>query len=110
MDPTQFTRRDFAYCMASGLAGAALASDQSATAQDKKPAAEPAEERDIPEHVYLLGAVLKHYPDKRLDEAAIGGIARDIIGDIARGRVLSKFPLTNADEPCFAFRAWRAEG
>ena len=110
MDPANFTRRDFAFCMASGLAGAALASNEPVTAQDKKPAAEAPEPSDIPEHVFLLGAVLKHYPDKRLDDIAIAGIAKDIIGDLAKGRVLSKFPLTNADEPCFAFRAWRAEG
>jgi len=61
---------------------------------------------EIPEATWLLGAILKHYPDERLDQAAVTGILGDIHGDLARSRVLSGFPLENADEPGFVFRAW----
>ncbi|MFT4557144.1 MAG: hypothetical protein ACI92S_002505 [Planctomycetaceae bacterium] len=125
------TRREFTLALAGS---AALAADQaSAIGQDvtpkkadsKPPAAdksgtdakrakdEPGEKVEAgeppPEAAYLLGLIMRRYPDKRLDEAAVSGIVRDIYGDVARSRVLSSFPLDNSDEPGFTFKAWRAD-
>lgn len=125
------TRRAFTLALAGG---AALAVEQSAAIgqevapkkDDSKPPAadksgtdakqakdEPDEKVEAreppPEAAYLLGLIMRRYPDERLDESAVSGIVRDIYGDVARSRVLSSFPLDNSDEPGFAFKAWRAE-
>ena len=52
---------------------------------------------------------MQRYPSEHFGEAAIQGIFRDLRGDLARGRILSEFPLENSDEPCFEFRAFRAQ-
>jgi len=70
----------------------------------EKPALQPPSESE-----YLTGLILHRYGDERLDTQAVTGILRDIQGDIARGLTLSRFPLTNADEPAFTFEAWRAD-
>lgn len=114
MSETNLTRRAFGHQFALGVAGASLITDetvaQEAAADKKKPAqpSEPEARQQPPEEAYLLGLVLRRYPDERLDEAAINAIVKDIRGDVIRGRVLSKFPLTNADEPSPIFQAWRA--
>mgnify|MGYP006899562603 FL=1 len=125
------TRREFTLALAGG---AALAADQSTTVgQDATPSAaspknppekksandadqatgkptDPAEASEPPpEAAYLLGLIMRRYPDERLDETAVSGIVRDIYGDLARSRVLSSFPLDNSDEPGFTFKAWRAD-
>lgn len=105
---TALTRRDFGWAVASSAATVSLTSP--ALGDDPKTlvADKPKEEsRQIPEPVYLLGAILRHYPDSRLDEVAINGILRDITGDLARGKVISNFPLKNSDEPSYVFQAWR---
>ncbi len=115
MHPTPYSRRDFGLAVVTGATSIALTPTPSAVADEKPKSAQASvpetdeEARDIPEPVYLLGAVLKHYSDKRLDEAAITGILKDINGDLARGRVLSNFPLKNSDEPDYVFRAWRRD-
>ncbi len=125
------TRREFTLALAGG---AALAADQSTTvgqdkapknagsktSTEKKPANDagqatekPTDEVEAreppPEAAYLLGLIMRRYPDERLDETAVTGIVRDIYGDLARSRVLSSFPLDNSDEPGFTFKAWRAD-
>ena len=131
MTKSVVTRREFTLALAGG---AALAADQaSAIGQDvapkkadskppaddksaddkKEPKDEPGEKVEAreppPETAYLLGLIMRRYPDERLDESAVSGIVRDIYGDVARSRVLSSFPLDNSDEQAFAFKAWRAE-
>lgn len=71
---------------------------------DKKPDTDEVSEPP-PEAAYLLGLIMRRYPDERLDETAVTGIVRDIYGDLARSRVLSSFPLENSDEPGFTFKA-----
>ncbi len=120
MSHSPVTRRDFALGLAAlpALATAAVAQD------DKKPADTPpkkaaqnetdekkaeesgAETREVPEAAWLLGLILKRYPDERLDETAIRGILRDVQSDIRRSKALSDFPLENSDEPAFAFRPY----
>lgn len=115
MQPTPFSRRDFGLALMTSATTVALTPTSEVIADEKPksampvPASQDDEPREIPEPVYLLGAILKHYPDKRLDEAAITGILKDINGDLARGRVLSNFPLKNSDEPGYVFRAWRQD-
>jgi hypothetical protein len=76
-----------------------------AAAQDK-PA--PEEKRLSPADAVLLQAVVT-YPDKRIDETALGEIRGDIQQHLSRSTVLSSFPLKNGDEPGFVFAAYRAE-
>ncbi|MDA0920203.1 MAG: hypothetical protein O2945_14125 [Planctomycetota bacterium] len=131
MSQSAVTRREFTLALAGG---AALAVDQSTgISQEVAPektvpelqAAEKSEDgatktkdqsdeqaeapEPPPEAAYLLGLIMRRYPDERLDEVAVSGIVRDIYGDLARSRVLSSFPLDNSDEPGFAFKAWRAD-
>jgi len=75
---------------------------------DQQPTSEKSGEPP-PEAAYLLGLIMRRYPDERLDETAVSGIVRDIYGDLARSRALSSFPLDNSDEPGFVFKAWRAD-
>lgn len=126
------TRRQFTLALAGGATLAANPSDSAgqqisqdetestpppadkSTGKSKKASStetpEPAEPREPPpEAAYLLGLIMRRYPDDRLDETAVSGIVRDIYGDLARSRVLSRFPLDNADEPGFTFQAWRAD-
>ncbi len=116
MEQTIVSRRDFGLALVTSATAATLPTG--AAAEDKTklipmekaaPTPMPEEPREIPEHLYLLGAVLRHYPDKRLDEAAITGIMRDIVGDLAKGKVLSNFPLKNSDEPGYVFQAYRSD-
>lgn len=116
MEPSIVSRRDFGLALVTGATAATLPSvvvaddkTKAAPAEKVAPPPMPDEPREIPEHLYLLGAVLRHYPDKRLDEAAITGIMRDIVGDLAKGKVLSNFPLKNSDEPGYVFQAYRSE-
>lgn len=131
MSRSAVTRREFTLALAGGTVLAtdqALAIGQDATPQkdrSKSPAAgksesdvkptkdqtsEPIEAPEPPpEAAYLLGLIMRRYPDERLDEAAVSWIARDIYGDLARSRVLRSFPLRNSDEPGFTFNAWRVD-
>lgn len=131
MSRSAVTRREFTLALAGG---AALAADQAAAIgqevapkkADPKPQADEKSANDAtatkdrladeteareppPEAAYLLGLIMRRYPDDRLDESAVAGIVRDVYGDLARSRVLSSFPLDNSDEPGFTFRAWRAD-
>jgi hypothetical protein len=58
----------------------------------------------------LLELIREQYPDRRLDDAAIAEIREELESQVARSARLSAFPLTNADEPAFVFRAYRGEG
>ena len=69
----------------------------------------PGDPEEIPEAAWLLGLIMKRYPDERLDDAAINGILRDIRGDLRRSRTLSDFPLENSDEPGLVFRPFVGE-
>ena len=105
-------RRQFAESLAigSGAVAALMSSTLSLNADDKL-AEEPKESPAIPprpsEEVLLLTCLMQRFPSEHFDEAAIQGIFRDLRGDLARGRILSEFPLENSDEPCFEFRAQR---
>lgn len=87
--------------------GAAKA-EQGGNAAEKKPN-DPATSPELPPaEVLLLTYLTRRHPSDHYDDAAIQGIFRDIRGDVARGKQLSEFPLTNADEPASVFAAYRA--
>lgn len=61
-----------------------------------------------PEPMLVLTWLLKHYPSSHWrDPGVLEGVLRDIQGDLARGRELSRFPLENGDGPSPGFRAMR---
>ena len=70
--------------------------------------APPDEAQTPPPEVLLLSYLVRTYPSEHFDEPALQGIFRDIRGDLARGQMLSEFPLKNADEPAFVFSPYRS--
>jgi hypothetical protein len=78
------------------------------TKDPAKPGADASDPVELPEELLLLNCLMQRYPSEHFDEAAIRGIFRDIRGDLARGRILSEFPLKNSDEPCYVFRVYRS--
>lgn len=123
--PDRIDRRHFAAQLALG-AGAltvAVAPLALATAADDKPATDQTEKSDKPAEkksdeaeappelpsaeIVLLTYLTRRYPSDHFDETSLQGVFRDIRGDVARGRQLSEFPLTNADEPAFVFGVYR---
>ena len=123
--PNRIDRRQFAAQLAVGASAltAATAPLAAASAAEDKPVVEknpkddkPAEKKpddaaappELPSaEIVLLTYLTRRHPSDHYDEAAIQGIFRDIRGDVARGKQLSEFPLTNADEPAFVFAAYR---
>ena len=123
--PNRIDRRHFAAQLAVGasaltaamtpLAAASAAEDQPVAEKNEKgdkPAEKPPDEASVPPElpsaeIVLLTYLTRRHPSDHYDEAALQGIYRDIRGDVARGKQLSEFPLTNADEPAFVFAAYR---
>jgi hypothetical protein len=113
----QIDRRQFSGSLAagSGLALAlvcrlAEATQEKAAVESKEettPAPEPEAPRRPADEALLLNWLIQRYPSDDYDEVALQGIYRDLRGDLARGRILSQFPLQNSDEPATIFRAYR---
>ena len=119
-------RRHFAAQLALGAGGltAGMTSLGQANAADDKPAQtktdggeppaekqkeEPAPATESPSaEVLLLAHLIRRYPSDYFNEEVVAGIFRDIRGDVARGKLLSDFPLKNGDEPAFVFGAYRS--
>lgn len=72
-----------------------------------KTGGKPADGEEPPVELLLLSYLVRRYPSDKYDEQALQGIFRDILGDVARGRQLSEYPLTNSDAPAFVFTAYR---
>ena len=125
--PDRIDRRHFAAQLAVGASALTVAMTPLAatSAAEDKPVADKNEKRDKPAEkqsdeaaappelpsaeVILLTYLTRRYPSDHYDEAALQGIFRDIRGDVARGKQLSEFPLTNADEPAFVFATYRSQ-
>ncbi|MCL6502969.1 MAG: hypothetical protein K6T86_09820 [Pirellulales bacterium] len=125
MNQQRLPRREFGRCLVGGVAFAlplqATAALQEGVAgsqppPDASPAAEGQGARDgalrqgeprSPEEHYLALVQLL-YPDERLGEAELQAVRGQIQAMLARGRALSEFPLSNADEPAVSFAAYRA--
>lgn len=105
-----WTRREFAGLAAgSVLSGAALSAAEPAKSEKKKPE-EPAKPSagPLPQDL-IIDLVKQQYPHERLDEAALDEVRSDVRQHLNRSKVLSSYPLTNAQEPGFVFSAWRAD-
>ena len=125
--PNRIDRRHFAAQFAVGASAltAAMTPLAVTSAAEDKPVAEKNEKGDKPAEtkpdeaavppelpsaeVLLLTYLTRRHPSDHFNEATLPGIYRDIRGDVARGRQLSEYPLTNADEPAFVFAAFRRE-
>ena len=108
-------RRDFTRQLTVGAGGLAAALSVSHGLSAETPPApklpeEPSGKEEPaapPPEVLLLTYLVRTYPSDKYDEVAIQGIFRDIRGDLARGKLLSEFPLKNSDEPAFVFSPYR---
>jgi hypothetical protein len=103
------TRREFAGLLTAGtvLSGAALAADPEKKPEESEEKAKPAAAVDPID--LILDLVQQQYPHERLNETALDEVRTDVRQNLGRSRVLSSFPLTNANEPGFVFSAWRAD-
>ena len=101
MSRSVVNRRVFAKQLAAGsLAAAPLAIAVSETiANEPRPA----------DKAVALQLIQELYPHA-LDDAQRAEIQKQIAYDQRRSKILSGFPLTNADEPAPTFAAWRGEG
>ena len=105
-------RRTFAKQLAAGslaagplAVGVPLVADEPAKPQTPpEPQTQPAAPAEL-----VLKLLVQIYPHP-LDEAQQAEVLRQIAEDQARSKILSGFPLTNADEPAPVFAAWRSEG
>lgn len=107
LDRREFARRGL-------LGGVAFLGFQEAKAAPPASALEPANRPAEPElptqEALLLTFLVQHYPSPHYrDQGVLQGIYGDLAGDLSRGRVLSRFPLSNADEPGPGFHAWRSD-
>lgn len=110
MQTGNLPRRTFighAAAVATALTGAAATG--AATAADEKAASSAADlAASSPEDMLL--ALVKQLDPQRLDEEHLALLRADVDLNLRRSALLSRFPLTNADEPAPVFRAWREEG
>jgi len=100
MSQSNLKRRDFAKSLA---IGAVLAPIAEAAGQ------EPAKKDTTSVADLQLEQIKQQYPDERLDDAALKSIRGDLQQQLNRSKILSAFPLTNADEPGFTFAAYRRD-
>lgn len=108
MASEHLNRRAFARRIAAGAAAPLIAAGAGcdAAAQAQKP-----DETKPPSLVEkMLELIRQQYPDQRLDAPAIAEIREALESQIAKSTRLSSFPLSNADEPGFQFKAYRKEG
>lgn len=116
-DTSRIDRRQFTRLLAVAASGPVALAAANSPAADEKPAVTPADPKPLPkdqepeaappEELLLLSVLLRRYPSEQYNDNAMRGIFRDLRGDLARGRALREFPLTNSDEPHFVFRALR---
>jgi len=106
MSRSVVNRRAFAKQLAAGsLAAAPLAIAVSETIANEP---RPADKAVAPAEL-ALRLIQQLYPHA-LDDAQRDEIQKQIADDQRRSKILSGFPLTNADEPAPTFAAWRGEG
>lgn len=107
MTREHLSRREFAGRFAAGVAvpviAASVANDAVAAKQ------KPADAKPPSTVERMLEMIRQQYPDPRLDDAGIAEIREELESQVARSARLSAFPLSNADEPGFVFRAYRGE-
>lgn len=118
----ELDRRRFAGALAAGLAlaaGSSAAAEQrsgeaQAKAEDRaegkpeKPEGKPEERPAFDPLAWQLAYLMGAYPSDRMTTEGLRIVAGKLASQLAHGRVLSEFPLTNADGPGFVFSAYRA--
>jgi hypothetical protein len=102
MSKKLLNRRDFAGSIVAGTAHLIVVATADATQEKKLEESKPPSLVDR-----QLDLVQQTYPDKRLDAAALAEIREDLEIQMVRSALLSKFPLTNGDEPGYVVKAWR---
>ena len=105
MSQSTVDRREFSRALAASALGSLPLTATAATAEEKKkdPSKLPAA-ADL-----ILDLVKQRYPEG-LEEEHLALVRKDIESAWARSRLLSSFPLVNADEPAVVFSADRKEG
>lgn len=111
-----FTRRLATGCFAAGALTTAAdeaSSDPPPATNAKSPeganvASKAIDSKEVSPEDLILELVKREHP-KNLNDEYLAQIRREIAQQQARSRVLSAFPLTNADEPAPVFRAYRKE-
>ncbi|HEV7221480.1 MAG TPA: hypothetical protein VGN42_02195 [Pirellulales bacterium] len=106
MSRSVVNRRAFAKQLAAGSLAAAPLAIAVSGASEKGP--RPADQSVAPAEL-VLQLLQQLYPHP-LDDAQRAEIQKQIVEDQRRSKILSGFPLTNADEPGPTFAAWRGEG
>ncbi len=103
-------RRTFARQLAAtSLAASPLALGAAAARADEAESPkQDSTEKAAPPAELTLQLLRRLYPHE-FDESQLAELRRQIEEDQARSRILSRFALTNADEPAPIFAAWRAE-
>lgn len=117
------TRRVFARRLATGCFAAGPLASAAKEAMGEPPppastakapketvaASKRADLKEVDPDELILELVKREYP-KNLNDDHLAHIRSEIQQQQARSRILSAFPLTNADEPAPIFRAWRKGG
>jgi hypothetical protein len=106
MKGEHLNRREFASRFAAGATAPLIATvaGEAAAQSQKLDTAKPPSPVER-----MLELIRQQYPDQRLDDAAIAEIREELESQVTRSARLSAFPLSNADEPGFAFKAFRKE-
>jgi hypothetical protein len=110
-------RREFAKRVALGTGVIPLAgclNKEAAADSDISDKKKTPEKKDAPKKVtppspadLLLDVVNQQYPHAKLDAETLRHIHAEIRQNLRTSKILSEFPLTNADEPAFVFAAYR---
>jgi hypothetical protein len=90
------------------LAAGATATSGAAAAAEENPASQAAD-LAAAKPVELWLALVKQLDCQRLSDEDLQQLRAEIEVNLLRSSLLSRFGLTNADEPAPVFRAWRAE-
>lgn len=93
-------RRQFARLLLAGVSGTAagLATTDAAEPAGAEPAPPPLD-------ALLLAQIVAMCPGDHWDEAMLTDVLNDLRGDLARGRQLSAYRLSNSDEMALVFLA-----
>ncbi len=114
MSGSPISRRTFAAHLAGGTAvlasTAAAATEKSDDEKPGEPRTGEASEADgEAKPVELVLALVRQLDPDRLTKEHLELLRLDIQFNLQRSATLSRFALTNADEPATRFAAWRAE-
>ena len=108
MDRDHLNRREFAGRLAAGTAVPLMAAGANSDAAAQAQKSDETKPTSLVER--MLELIRQQYLDQRFDDAALAEIREELESQVTRSARLKSFPLSNADEPGFAFKAFRKEG